>query len=350
MQVLPSPTMEERQSWFIAAMKYAVNVGLTSVQSSDIGVIGDDHLEILEMMDDVYRCGEGILRYRHQVYCTSLALLEERIRDGIFQRKAKPDGMHVVGSLKIFKDGSLGGRTALLRKGYRDMPHLFGVEAISREEALTFCKKAADNDIQTLIHAIGDAAIEEVLDLFEETGSVDNPLRNTIVHCQITDLPLLKRITQNNILIQYQPIFLTSDMQILESLIGEDLAATSYAFRKALEMQGSTPLVSFGTDAPVENCNPFPNIYCAVTRKDLSGNPPEGFYSGESLTVSQAVDAYTLGSAYAEFMEEAKGRIKPGYLADLILLDQDIFSVPPNRIKDIKPVLTMVNGKIVYEG
>ena len=144
----------------------------------------------------------------------------------------------------------------------------------------------------------------------------------------------------------YQPIFLDSDMHAVIPRCGEALSATSYAFKTLPEMGG---MVAYGTDSPVEDCNPFPNIYSAVTRKDRNGWPKNGFFPEECVTVEQAIDAYTLGSAYAEFKEDRKGRLKPGYLADMVVLDTDIFTCDPMKIRDILPVMTIVGGKIVWE-
>ena len=135
-------------------------------------------------------------------------------------------------------------------------------------------------------------------------------------------------------------------MNIVEDLCGKELASTSYAFGSLMKKGAH---VSFGTDCPVEDCNPFPNIYMAVTRKDKEGKPAEGFYPEECVDVASAIDAYTIESAYGEFMEDKKGRIKEGYYADMVLLDRDIFTVDPMEIKEILPVMTMVGGRIVYE-
>ena len=129
-------------------------------------------------------------------------------------------------------------------------------------------------------------------------------------------------------------------------LCGKELASTSYAFGTLLRMGVH---LSYGTDCPVEDCNPFPNIYMAVTRKDRQGRPAGGFYPGECVDVETAIDAYTKESAYAEFQEDVKGRLKPGYYADMVLLDRDIFTVDPMEIKDILPVMTVVGGKVVYQ-
>ena len=126
---------------------------------------------------------------------------------------------------------------------------------------------------------------------------------------------------------------------------GDALSSTSYAFGTAAKMDIRA---SYGTDSPVEDCNPFPCIYAAVTRKDLNGKPEGGFYPQECVDVTTAIDAYTIESAYHEFREDVKGRIKAGYYADMIVLDTDIFTCDPMAIKDIKPELTMVGGEIVY--
>lgn len=144
-----------------------------------------------------------------------------------------------------------------------------------------------------------------------------NKLRHAVVHCQITGSGLLDRIARDDVLVFGQPIFLDYDMNIVEKLYGKELAFASCAFG-ALLRKGVH--LSYGTDCPVEDCNPFPNLYMAVTRKDRHGRPADGFYPGECVDVETAVDAYTLKSAYAEFQEDVKGRIKPGYYADMVLL------------------------------
>ena len=180
----------------------------------------------------------------------------------------------------------------------------------------------------------------------EVIGEGENVHRNALVHCQITDRPMLERIAKSDILVMYQPIFLDYDMHAVISRCGEELTSTSYAFKTLADMGAH---ISYGTDSPVENCNPFPNIYSAVTRKDKNGWPENGFYGAECVPVEMAIDAYTLGSAYNEFKEMRKGRIKAGYLADMIVLDRDIFTCDPMEIRQILPLMTIVDGEIVYK-
>ena len=151
---------------------------------------------------------------------------------------------------------------------------------------------------------------------------------------------------EEDILVQAQPVFIGFDMSILEDTCGKEMAATSYNFGTLLKRGAH---LSYGTDCPVEDCNPFPNIYMAVTRKNMEGKPEGGFYPKECVDVETAIDAYTVESAYCEFKEDVKGRIKPGHYADMVVIDRDIFTCDPMEIKDIKPEMTVVGGKIVYK-
>ncbi|MBQ5812879.1 MAG: amidohydrolase family protein, partial [Clostridia bacterium] len=167
-----------------------------------------------------------------------------------------------------------------------------------------------------------------------------------IVHCQITDLPLLERFAKGDICGLVQPIFLHYDMHIVSDRVGEELASTSYAFG-TMDKLGIHN--SYGTDAPVEDLKTMENLYCAITRKDLSGYPTEGWYANECIPVEKAIDHYTSDGAYMSFDENRKGQLLPGFLADLAVLSDDIFTICPDKIKDIKVEMTMMGGKIVYK-
>lgn len=342
-KVIPSFSREELKKFYIRAMEYAVSVGLTSVQSNDARE--NNYKEIFELMHSLYDEGKMLLRYRHQFSFRNLEDFKEFL-DTEFKMGKYDNKILSLGPLKLFKDGSLGARTALMRNEYSDDPGNYGVEAISGEQMDEMCSLAQDKGIQVITHVIGDGAIDQTITSYEkQIKDRGNILRHGIVHCQITDYPMLERIAKLDILAMVQPIFLNYDLHIVESRAGKKLASTSYAFN-TLDRLGAH--VSYGTDAPIEDCNPFQNIYSAVTRKDLSGFPEGGFYPEECVGVVKAIDNYTIGSAYAEFQENVKGRIKPGYYADLIIIDRDIFTIPADEIKDIKVELTMVDGRVVY--
>ena len=296
----------------------------------------------------MYDNGEGKVRYRHQVCFNNLKDFEEYLTHGEYAvGEYKKGSWLTLGPLKLFKDGSLGARTGLMSQGYVDDPENHGLEWISVEDMDRYCQLAKEHNLQVITHCIGDEAVRRTVGCYER-AFVDgkNKLRHAVVHCQITDRALLERIAKDDILVFAQPIFLDYDMNIVEKLCGKELASTSYAFGTLLRMGVH---LSYGTDCPVEDCNPFTNIYMAVTRKDRQGHPAGGFYPGECVDVETAIDAYTKESAYAEFQEDVKGRLMPGYYADMVLLDRDIFTVDPMEIKDILPVMTIVGGKVVYK-
>ncbi len=345
--LIPDFTMEERRKILLETMEYAVSCGLTSVQSNDVGTTFMDDPAAFKMFHDVYDSGEALLRYRHQVCFNDLKQFEEYLTEGEFAKgKYGEDSWLTLGPLKLFKDGSLGARTALMRNGYVGAPDNHGLEWIKPDDMDAYCQLAKKYGLQVVTHCIGDLAVEKTIDCYERAFvDGENKLRHGLVHCQITDEGLLRRIREKGILVLAQPIFLDYDMKIVEKLCGRELASSSYAFG-SLQRMGAH--ISYGTDCPVEDCNPFPNIYMAVTRKDKAGQPEGGFYPAERVDVADAIDAYTIESAYAEFMEDRKGRIKAGFYADMVLLDRDIFTVDPMEIKDIKPEMTMVGGKVVY--
>ncbi|MFR7990105.1 MAG: amidohydrolase [Anaerovoracaceae bacterium] len=346
--IIPDFTLQERREILLDTMKYAVSHGLTSVQSNDVGTTFMDGPAAFKLFHDIYDKGEALIRYRHQVCFNDLEAFSEYLEKGEFaQGKYEPDSWLTLGPLKLFKDGSLGARTALMKDGYVGDRGNHGLEWIKPDEMEKYCQLAKKHNLQVVTHVIGDAAIERTVDCYEHAFiDGENKLRHALVHCQITDEKLLDRIAEKGILVFAQPIFLDYDMSIVEELCGKELASTSYAFG-TLQRKGAH--VSYGTDCPVEDCNPFPNIYMAVTRKNRNGKPDGGFYPSECVDVETAIDDYTIESAYGEFMEDRKGRIKEGYYADLVLLDRDIFTVDPMEIKDILPVMTMVGGKIVYQ-
>lgn len=347
--LIPDYTKEERRELLIRAMEYAVSRGLTSVQSNDLGTsLMDDPQGVFELYHSIFDSGEGLLRLRHQTSFSGVTAFEQYLAEGEYASGKYPkDSWLTLGPLKLFKDGSLGARTCLMKNGYVGDRKNHGLERISDEEMLRYLRVANDHGVQVVTHCIGDLAAEKTVRCYEQVFEKGkNRLRHSLIHCQITDRPLLQRIRRDDIPVFVQPIFIDYDMKIAEDLIGKDLTSTSYQFGTLFR---SGVHVSYGTDCPVEDCSPFPNLYMAVTRKDKNGLPENGFYPEECVSPENAVDCYTRESAYCEFMEDVKGRIRKGYYADLVLLDRDLFTVDPMEIREILPVMTMVGGRIVYE-
>lgn len=342
--VIPEKDDKDIEEEFLKAANYALSVGITSVQSCDVS--GKVFKSMFNIIHSIYDNKKLKLRYRHQFNFQDIndfkAYLKTEHKTGQYDEKFLSKG-----ALKLFKDGSLGARTALMLKEYEDAPGTKGVAALSDEQLQDLCNLATENGITVVTHAIGDGAIESVINAYEKTMRDDKDfLRHGIVHCQITSKEQLERIAKLNIPVMYQPIFLDYDIKIVELRVGKELSSTSYAFNTLYKLGAP---ISFGTDSPVEDCNPFPNIYCAVTRLGIDGKPTDGFYPNEKMEVEDVIDAYTLGSAYNEFKEDSKGRLKPNYVADLIVLDRDIFTIDKLQIKDIKVEKTMIDGEFVYE-
>ena len=340
----PKKNENDIEREFLKAANYALSLGITSVQSCDI--MSKDFQSMFKAIHNIYDNKKTKLRYSHQFNFQDIndfkSYLKTEFKTGQYDEKFLSKGV-----LKLFKDGSLGARTALMLDDYADAPGTRGVSALSDKQLQKLCNLATENGITVITHAIGSGAVESVINAYEGTmKNGENNLRHGIVHCQITNMDQLNRIAKLNIPVMYQPIFLDYDTKIVEARVGKDLAKTSYAFNTLYQL--GVP-VSLGTDAPVEPCRPFPNIYCAVNNLDLDGNPKGGFNPNEKMSVEDAIDAYTIGSAYNEFKEDFKGRLKPGYVADLIVLDRDIFTIDPIKIKDIKVEKTMINGDFVHE-
>ena len=202
--------------------------------------------------------------------------------------------------------------------------------------------------LQIMIHAIGDRANDLILSVYEqvarENGARDRRFR--IEHAQHLRSQDIPRFARDRVIASMQPYHAIDDGRWAEKRIGKDRAKTTYAFRSLLDA-GAT--LAFGTDWTVAPLDPMLTIYAAVTRRTLDGKNSNGWVPEQKISVEETVRAYTLGSAYAEFQENAKGSITPGKLADLVILSRDIFKIDPKEIEKVKVVLTMVDGRVVYE-
>ena len=349
-EYIPLMNQEELEKAIIKGMEHCASQGITSVQSMDCGTFLPGWTEHYRALKSVYEKGMDLVRYTGQ---TSFKTLEDfkayvdgsyaRDKGGFsFKESICDDRMH-MGPLKLVRDGALGARTAMMKKGYLDDPGNFGIDAIGDEAFEAYVNAAAEADLQVVTHCIGDECIQRCMDSYVKTGKPQ--LRFGIVHNQITDIPLLEDIKKSGCVVSYQPIFLDSDMHAVESRCGKELSSTSYAFKTAKDLG---ICCAYGTDAPVVDSNPWDNLYSAVTRKDLKGWPEGGWNPQECVDIETAIDCYTLDSAYFEFREDVKGRLKPGYYADLVVLDKDIFSCSPDEIRGIRPRLTMCAGRVTY--
>ena len=254
-----------------------------------------------------------------------------------------------LGPVKILADGSLGGRTAFMKEDYFDDPGNKGIPIYGKEEFDAIVELCHEKDRPVAIHAIGDAIMQWCLDAIKRVQK-ENPkpdLRHGIIHCQITDEAQLKEFKANNVVAYIQPIFIHADWGVVAARVGKAKAHTSYAFKTLKDLGVYIP---FGTDCPVEGFDPFKNLYCAVTRKDLSGQPEEGYNPHEALSIHESVYAYTVDSAYASYEEDVKGMLKVGMYADIAVLTKNIFEIKPEEMLKAEVAMTVFDGKIIYSG
>src|SRR5215469_1315011 len=340
-RAIPEPTPAARIKAAKRALEYAASLGVTSLQDM-VPAYGD-----IEAYAVLAERGELTAR----IYA---APTETRWRDQarIGVRRAFGSEFLRIGAVKGFADGSLGSTTAYFFQPYVDAPNSRGLlsdemqPVSAMRERLTGADKAG---LELCIHAIGDEAISTVLDIFQDiqkaNGSRDRRWR--IEHAQHMAPKDFQRFANLRVIASMQPYHAIDDGQWADRRIGPIRAKTTYAFRTFLD---NGVHLAFGTDWTVAPLNPMLGLYAAVTRATLDGKHPNGWIPEQKITIAEAIEAYTEGSAYAEFQEKDKGSITPGKLADLVLISDNLLKIDPRAIRDAKVEMTMVGGKIVYGG
>ena len=256
------------------------------------------------------------------------------------------DRLRAVG-VKFFTDGALGSRGAWLKQPYSDKPDTTGNHFHSDAELLALEDSAAAAGFQTATHAIGDAANAQIISVYEQLSKKYGTNRRwRIEHFQIVDPADIPRLKPAGIVASMQPTHQTSDRLMAEKRLGPDRLKGAYAWQTVEKL--GIPL-AFGTDFPVESPNPFPGLSAAVSRQDINGQPPGGWIPSERLSFSQALAAYTRGSAYAGFAEDRIGSLEPGKWADFVLVDRDPTTVDPQTLARTKVLQTWIGGKKMWE-
>jgi predicted amidohydrolase YtcJ len=255
------------------------------------------------------------------------------------------DHLRLVG-VKVFADGALGSRGAWLKAPYSDKPDTRGLQFHSDAELLAVMDKAASRGFQIATHAIGDAAIAQVIGAYEQLSKkYGRDRRWRIEHLQIADPVDISRLAPAGIIASMQPTHETSDRLMAEKRLGPNRLAGAYAWQSVLK-SGARP--AFGTDFPVESPNPFPGLAAAISRQGMDGQPPGGWIPSERLTFAEALDAYTRGAAYAGFAEDKIGALEPGKWADFILIDRDPTKVDAQALARTQVIETWVAGKKMW--
>ena len=338
-KTVPESSFAEKLAAARAATEHAAKLGVTSVQDMSAG----DDVGVYQTLLD-----RGELKTR--IYAGSpLPSWERLARTGV--RAHFGSAMLRIGGLKGFADGSLGSTTAFFFEPYKDAPNtrgLAGEEMFPDGAMLNRVREADRAGLQVMIHAIGDRANDLILSIYEqvirEDGERDRRFR--IEHAQHLRPQDIARFKRDQVIASMQPYHAIDDGRWAEKRIGNERSRTTYAFRSLLD-SGAT--LAFGTDWTVAPLNPILSIYAAVTRRTLDGKNPKGWIPEQKISVAEAIRAYTVGSAFAEFQENVKGTITPGKLADLVILSRDIFQIDAQEIEKVNVLMTLVDGRVVYE-
>jgi predicted amidohydrolase YtcJ len=334
--VVPSPTDAQRDAALRRALEHAASHGVTgfahvSVPLADLGAY-------LRARD------AGTLTARAALYFPIQAW--RQVADTV-ARRGRGDDWVWIGGVKGYMDGSLGSTTALFYQPYEDDPSTSGV-AVTPEDSMRAWIGGADSaGLQVVVHAIGERANGLLLSIFDSVAQAHGPKdrRFRVEHAQHLRRQDIERFPRLGVIASMQPYHAIDDGRWAEKRIGAERIKTTYAFRSLLD-RGA--VLAFGSDWTVAPISPIMGIYGAVTRRTLDGKHPDGWVPQEKISVEEALRAYTSGNAYGVFAEDRRGRLAPGYLADLVLLDRDITRIPPEEIEQAAVEATVVGGKVVF--
>ena len=334
---VPAPTPAEADAALAKAQDILLSYGLTAVadMGTDAGGWGA-----------MARAGEaGRLNVRIMSYAAALPALEALGR-------TKPtdwlygDRLH-MGGVKLYADGALGSRGAWLKQPYADKPDTVGLRFLTDAELREQAGKAAAMGFQVATHAIGDAANAQVISTYEALGKTyAGDRRWRIEHVQVVDPADIPRIAKAGIIASMQPTHQTSDRLMAEKRLDPPRLEGAYAWQTILK---SGARLAFGSDFPVENPNPFPGLAGAISRQDMSGQPPGGWRPQERVSFAQALNGFTRDAAYAGFAEDRIGSLEPGKWADFILVDRDPTTIDAQALARTQVLETWVAGKRMYE-
>lgn len=340
-KVMPVMTHAHRMRAIKQAMDHAASMGVTSVQ--DMNPLYEDVKAYAELQE------KNQLTVR--IYAAPMETdWKDQAKVGI--RRAFGTPMLRLGAVKGYADGSLGSETAYFFDAYTDDPNSHGLlsDEMHPVSAMAARLKAADAaGLQLCVHAIGDRAISTILDIFEqiEKANGKRDRRWRIEHSQHMAAKDFARYARLGVIASVQPYHAIDDGRWAEKRIGADRIKRTYAFRTFID---NGVRLAFGTDWSVAPLSPMWSIYAATTRATLDGKNPEGWVPEQKLKIAEAVEAYTMGSAYAEFQEKDKGSVTLGKLADFVVLSDDILKIPLSSIKNVKVEATFLGGKLVYGG
>jgi len=333
---VPKPSLEEQGRLLHLAREKCFEAGLTTVSDAGLGA------ETVGMLDSMSSGGDSSFMIRiYAMLEPSRDNIDRYVRNGPYLTAR----LH-VNSVKVYADGSMGSRTALMKQVYSDMPCIHGIQVITADSLRKICHLCLENGYQVNTHAIGDSANKLVLDIYGEFLKEQNDLRWRIEHCQVVDPADLYKFRKFSIIPSVQATHATSDMAWAEDRLGPERVKWAYAYKKLLQQNG---WLANGTDFPIENISPVNTFYAAVARKDIKGNPEGGFQADNALSREEALRSITIWAAMADLWDNEIGSLEPGKNADFVILDQDIMQVDIITVPKTLVLETFVGGHSVYK-
>jgi len=333
-RAVPQPSVEQRKARVLASANAIAATGLTEMH--DAGIDGATIVAVQELIDEK--------RFPIRVYAMlgdDDALLDTWFKSGPLVAYG---GRLTVRSVKLYADGALGSRGAALLAPYSDDPNNSGLMIATPPHLQDVARRAREAKFQVNAHAIGDRGVRNVINAYAAAG-VHAPDRYRVEHLQVIAPDDVAGLVQRGIIASMQPTHATSDMYWAEARLGPERVKGAYAWRTILNAGGRLAL---GSDFPVEDVNPFFGIYAAVTRQDQKGWPEGGWYPSQKLTLAEAIRGFTSDAAFAAFEETSRGTIEPGKLADLTIVEGDLFAMPESELYKARVLYTVVGGEVVY--
>ncbi len=339
-RAIPAPTEAQLDRYLDAAMPYFAVNGVTTVH--DMFEDGMDSWLSLA----TYRRAEANATLITRIYSVSPLIEWQKLVDDIAEHGRGSDWLR-TGGVKGYMDGSLGSHTAAMLEPFTDSPDDKGFLLDSLDDLRAWIAGADAAGLQLIVHAIGDKAIRDLLDIYYEVAEAngDRDRRFRMEHAQHIHPDDIPRFAIQNVIASMQPYHAIDDGRWAEGVIGAERSKTTYAFRSLLEGGAH---VAFGSDWYVAPASPIEGIYAAVTRRTLDDKNPDGWVPGQKITVEQALHAYTYEGAFASFEDDRKGTLKPGMLADMALIDRDLTAIAPETIRDARVLKTIVGGRVVF--
>ncbi len=337
-RIIPNADEAEYEQAVLAALREAVRHGVTSLQ--DLSSAQD-----VRIYQKLRTMGQLVARLNCRL---PISEIDAVLRTGIESQFG--DAWLRLQGLKAFADGSLGSATALFLQPYASDPLTYGLasDILLDGRLEKWIMRADSHRLQVSTHAIGDSANRRVLDFYEQAAeqNVKWDRRHRIEHAQHLADSDIRRFARSGVIAAVHPYHLIDDGRWAHKRIGAARCREAYPIRSLLD---SGALVSFGTDWTVAPINPLWGIYAAVTRRTLDGKNPQGWIPEQKISVAEAVACYTYNSAYSGYEENEKGRLQAGYLADWVVLSDDIFSIDPVKIWDVRIEMTVVGGKVAFQ-